>query len=125
MRVTYSPVNSSNIAQIAYNEKLLYVEFTSGRRFAYRDVSLVEYADMKSAKSVGGYFAKNIKTKKSVAWNGWRCAATPVGLSGLQCVKDATLQGSVGAMIVHVCEECSKAQTQLGALTLRPYEGGK
>tara|TARA_R110002126_G_scaffold176745_1_gene325581 strand:+ start:625 stop:1017 length:393 start_codon:yes stop_codon:yes gene_type:complete len=56
-------VTSSNIAAIGYNPValLLHVEFKSGKTFAYKYVSPIEYIDLLESDSVGKHFAQFIK----------------------------------------------------------------
>jgi hypothetical protein len=61
--VEWIPVNSSNLAAVAYQEdlKLLLVEFKGGQVYNYAQVSKDVYEGLMSAKSQGSYFASNIK----------------------------------------------------------------
>ncbi len=58
-------VKSSNIATIGFDPKehILEVEFTTGDVYQYENVSRMEYMDLLEAKSIGSFFAKNIKYK--------------------------------------------------------------
>lgn len=58
--------DSSNLHRIAYNpkKKILYIEFRSGDRWAYYDVSKSEADGIATAKSQGSYFHFMIKTQK-------------------------------------------------------------
>lgn len=59
-------VASSKISAIGYESGLsrLVVEFSSGKRYAYSEVSAEEHAAIMDADSVGSHFAKNIRSKK-------------------------------------------------------------
>lgn len=58
-----TPVTSSNISSIGYDENssTLEVEFLSGTVYQYFDVPLTVYQGIMSAGSVGQYFAQHIK----------------------------------------------------------------
>lgn len=58
-----TPVVSSNIASIGYdqNSSTLEIEFNNGTIYQYFDVSERVFEELKSASSVGGYLAANIK----------------------------------------------------------------
>jgi len=60
-----TPVDSSNIASIGYDEnsQTLEVAFLNGGVYQYFDVSKREYDGMMSANSHGQYLAQNIKGK--------------------------------------------------------------
>ena len=57
------PVTSSNIDKVGYDEEKqgLQIEFKGGTIYAYDSVPDFEYRDLLDAKSIGGYFHKNIK----------------------------------------------------------------
>lgn len=57
--------NSSQIDKVSYNAdtKYLFVTFTNGKRYSYKDVPENVFKELVSAESVGSYFIKNIKTK--------------------------------------------------------------
>ena len=61
--LTMYPVASSNIAEIGYDpeRRELRVLFTNGGLYRYLDVPEVEFNKLKSATSVGRYFANSIK----------------------------------------------------------------
>ena len=61
--VDMTPVASSNVAQIGYDEeaKELYVEFHNGSTYKYLDVPPAKYDSLKHAPSVGSYLNKQIK----------------------------------------------------------------
>lgn len=56
-------VKSSNISHIGYDEatKVLKVRFKAGGEYHYFDVPKEQYDALMSAKSIGSYFAKNVK----------------------------------------------------------------
>jgi hypothetical protein len=57
--------NSSNIAEIGYDEKsyTLEVLFRSGGLYQYFEVPKQEYEGLRSASSVGAYLSQHIKGK--------------------------------------------------------------
>lgn len=59
MRMT--PVNSSNICSIGYENNTLYVRFNSGSTYAYFNVPETIYRGLMSASSHGSYLARNVK----------------------------------------------------------------
>lgn len=58
--------DSSNLHRIVYNptKKILYIEFRSGDRWAYMDVTQKEADGIANAKSQGSFFHYMIKTQK-------------------------------------------------------------
>ncbi len=58
-----TPVESSNIAAVGYNEedKELHIEFNSGKTYAYQDVPEDIAKGLVEAESVGKYFHANIR----------------------------------------------------------------
>lgn len=58
-----SPVESSNIAAIGYDpaSKTLQVDFKTGKRYQYQNVSPETFAEFKAADSVGKYFAERVR----------------------------------------------------------------
>lgn len=62
-----SPVSSSNIKTIGYKkaDKVLEVEFNSGRIYHYFEVPESVYNGLISAESIGKYHVENIKNKYS------------------------------------------------------------
>jgi KTSC domain len=99
--IQYKPVESSNIRALAYDNGVAYVEFHGGRRFAYTLPRKV-FDEMTAAKSIGGYFSKNVRSKYAVYWHGCRCDLSP-------CQNDATVTGSVNGTKFSLCDECGKA----------------
>jgi hypothetical protein len=57
------PVSSTNIASVGYDEanNTLEIEFHSGGVYQYFGVPDYVHAELVSAASAGGYFARNIK----------------------------------------------------------------
>ena len=64
---TMTPVKSSNIESIGYNEneKQLLVKFKNGKTFSYKYVTYPEYEALLNADSVGSHFSKFIKNTKA------------------------------------------------------------
>lgn len=62
-------VDSSSIERIGYdpNSSTLRIEFKSNRTYDYFNVPEIVFNELKSASSVGGYHAKNIKNSYSYA----------------------------------------------------------
>ncbi len=60
-----TPVTSSNIAAIGYNEDdhILEVEFKNGSVYQYSDVPLSERTGIMNADSKGRYFHANIRNR--------------------------------------------------------------
>jgi len=58
-----TPVTSSNIASIGYNEQqsLLEIEFNNGGVYQYYDVPISVYQEQLNASSHGKYFAEKIR----------------------------------------------------------------
>lgn len=58
------PVKSSNIAAIGYDStsKTLEVEFKAGMAYSYKNVPPSIARAFRKAQSIGGYFAKQIKS---------------------------------------------------------------
>jgi hypothetical protein len=58
-----SPVSSSNIESVGYDEdsETLEVEFKNGTLYQYFDVPQGAFNGLVNAESVGGYLAENIK----------------------------------------------------------------
>lgn len=63
MKIEMVTVKSSNIDRVGYDEdsKTLAVEFRTGATYHYFEVPKSVYEGLKSAESVGAYFAQNIK----------------------------------------------------------------
>jgi hypothetical protein len=97
----YKTVTSSNINSTAYANGTSYIEFNGGRRFAYSMPRKV-YDEMLAAKSIGTYFAKMVKGKYVVTWQGQRCDL-------MSCPNDATMTGSVAGNRFCLCDDCGKA----------------
>jgi hypothetical protein len=54
---------SSNVDSIGYDEptQILHIRFLNGSLYEYRNVSSMEFEQLKNATSVGSYHARNIK----------------------------------------------------------------
>jgi hypothetical protein len=100
LKPIYKDVSSSNIQALAYADGKGFVEFGGGRRFAYTMPRAV-FNEMESAKSIGSYFARNVKGHYEVAWTGQRCSL-------MSCRNDATLAGEVAGGKFFLCDACSK-----------------
>lgn len=100
--------NSSNVMGLAYDHVggTAYVEFIGGRRYAFSMAHAI-FDNLRTAKSVGTFFARNVKGKYPSPWNGQRCSSSP-------CQEDATLQGAVAGGVFWVCEKCSKLPPFVG-----------
>jgi hypothetical protein len=63
--IQLTPVESSNIAAIGYDEKqsTLAVKFNNGAIWHYGGVAKGSYESLMTAASKGSYFARNIKPK--------------------------------------------------------------
>lgn len=61
--VALTPVKSSNIAKLGWNDGVLHVEFSNGGLFSYAGVTNQAYNELMAAKSIGSHFAKHIRTK--------------------------------------------------------------
>lgn len=57
------PVKSSSIAAIGHDGKSLHVQFVSGDTYRYDGVRESDFNALRSARSIGGHFAKNISSK--------------------------------------------------------------
>lgn len=63
------PVESSNLASVGFDKatKTLEIEFKGGGVFTYSgDSAEKHYSDLMGSQSKGSYFAKNIRTDKSL-----------------------------------------------------------
>lgn len=56
-----TPVTSSNIEAIGHDGADLYVKFSTGPVWRYRDVPADVHAEMLNSKSVGSFFARQVK----------------------------------------------------------------
>ena len=56
-----TPVSSSNISSIGYENGTLYVSFNRGGLYAYYGVSESVYRNLMSAPSHGSYLASHVK----------------------------------------------------------------
>lgn len=91
---------SSNIHGLAWANGIGYVEFAGGRRFGY-SMPKTLFDEMRNAKSIGSFFARNVKGKCSVV-------SVTIGCNNSPCQADAALQGEIAGGKVHVCTACSK-----------------
>ncbi len=57
----FENVESSTINSIAYEGTELFVKFTSGSTYKYKDVPKELFESLKTAESKGRFFATNIK----------------------------------------------------------------
>lgn len=112
MTVTYDAVHSTNIRALGYAGGVGYVEFNGGRRFAYR-MDRPLFDQMKADRSIGGFFAKNVKGKCEVVWNGHCCDNSP-------CMSDATKQVTSRSPSFVLCDVCAK-DPRFGQLEFVPY----
>ena len=62
-----TPVQSSNIARVAWAEAMLYVQFHHGGVYSYQGVPERVYHDLVAAPSVGKFFAAKVKPKFAAA----------------------------------------------------------
>lgn len=62
-KITLTPVKSSNIAAIGYQDGTLAVQFSSGAVYHYDGVPPNVFAEMQAAESVGRYFSANIRSQ--------------------------------------------------------------
>lgn len=56
-----TPVSSSNLAAVGYENGVLYIRFHSGGLYAYSHVPEQVYLDLMHASSLGSYFHTHIK----------------------------------------------------------------
>ncbi len=61
--IALTPVKSSNIAKLGWNDGVLHVEFSNGGLFSYAGVSNQLYNELLGAKSIGAHFAKHVRPK--------------------------------------------------------------
>lgn len=61
--IPLTPVKSSNIAKLGWNDGVLHVEFSNGGLFSYSGVTSQMYEELMRAGSIGSHFAKHIRTK--------------------------------------------------------------
>ena len=63
-----TPIKSSNVKSVGFDpeSKKMRVEFSNGTMYEYSDVAPHVHAELRSAESVGSYFAKNIRGKYGV-----------------------------------------------------------
>ncbi|MBI1213582.1 MAG: KTSC domain-containing protein [Alphaproteobacteria bacterium] len=104
MSQEWTPVDSSNVAALAYDGTNLGIEFHGGRRYIYGRVPEELYEKLRHARSVGFFFAREIKGKFDVKWRGYACSVKP-------CTRPAVLRGKVAGVEFFVCAECAKTQS--------------
>jgi len=65
LKIALQPVISGNLRAVGYDAatQTLDVQFASGRTYRYSDVPAGVHADLLDADSIGGYFARNVRTK--------------------------------------------------------------
>ena len=56
-----TPVSSSNLSSVGYENGTLYIRFHNGRLYAYYNVPVSVYEALMSAGSHGKYFNANIR----------------------------------------------------------------
>lgn len=58
-----TPVQSSNIASVGYDDVTLtvFVQFLNGTIYIYKEVPQFEFENLKAAASVGSYLHRNFK----------------------------------------------------------------
>ncbi len=58
-----TPVSSSNVAEVGYNEEKqeVYVRFLNGSLYVYKGVPKFEYEGLLNAPSIGSYLHRNYK----------------------------------------------------------------
>ena len=58
-----TPVSSSNVAEVGYDEETqeVYVRFLNGSLYVYKGVPKFEYEGLLNAPSVGSYLHRNFK----------------------------------------------------------------
>ena len=60
---TMTPVKSSNVASVGYDESGLRVQFKDGASYLYKGVPAETYANLMSADSIGKFLASEIRGK--------------------------------------------------------------
>ena len=61
--IQLTPVKSSNISKLGWNDGVLHVEFSNGGLFSYSGVTSQMYEELMKAKSIGSHFGKHIRPK--------------------------------------------------------------
>lgn len=61
--IQLTPVKSSNIAKLGWNDGVMHVEFNNGGLFSYPGVTNQKYNDLLAAKSIGKHFDQFIRPK--------------------------------------------------------------
>ncbi len=57
------PVKSSHIADVLWTDDGLVIVFNDGSKYNYPDASRRTFSKLYNARSVGGYFASNIRNE--------------------------------------------------------------
>lgn len=107
---------SSNIEGLAYDQKggVGYVEFIGGRRYAY-SMAFDLFQQMQSAKSVGTFFAAQVKGKCQQVWQGERCNNSP-------CSNDAVHQSVAAGQRFCICEYCRENELRFRGIEFGPIQ---
>ena len=61
--VQMTPVKSSNIAELGWNDGVMHVKFSNGGLFSYAGITNQMYNELLNAKSIGSHFGKYIRPK--------------------------------------------------------------
>lgn len=61
--ISLTPVKSSNISKLGWNDGVLHVEFSNGGLFSYAGVTSQMYEELMKAGSIGSHFAKHVRPK--------------------------------------------------------------
>lgn len=61
--IQLTPVKSSNISKLGWNDGVLHVEFKNGGLFSYSGITNQMYNELLGAGSIGSHFGKYIRTK--------------------------------------------------------------
>lgn len=61
--IALTPVKSSNITKLGWNDGVLHVEFSNGGLFSYSGITNAMYNELLNAESIGSHFAKHIRSK--------------------------------------------------------------
>ena len=61
--IQLTPVKSSNITELGWNDGVLHVRFKNGGLFSYSGITNQMYNELLGAESIGAHFSKHIRTK--------------------------------------------------------------
>ena len=61
--IQLTPVKSSNISKLGWNDGVLHVEFSNGGLFSYSGITSQMYDELLKAPSIGAHFGKHIRPK--------------------------------------------------------------